>query len=490
MWGSLRLPWELRRKSGTLVIKQSVFGSGYHLSYLVLFAALALLSFGFLVAWQEWMSSWACMAVLGLGALLFVLLLIAPAWQRTRPLGSAKSYLSLALVLWWSILVSEEVFYRYTLEEQSFAGHFSEAAYGAVAFWGVAFLALCVIVRGRHLGRMFSGDTKWLSLFALLCCISAPFSPTPLYSLAWAFKLLLVVLLLLLASAVTHDEKDIESFLWVNLWGLLVLCTVPVARAFLNPTGAFGEDGRLWGSPDGLSIITGVLALLALTLYTLCRRSWLVGVVVFGTAVMIMSGGKAGIVAGMISIMAFFVMRKRFATGFGWLLAMIGIGGVVLATTPLASHFRTYQEEGQLSTITGRTDLWKAAWPEILRRPIVGHGYLASRFVSEHVEGSFPEAGHLHNGFIDTLYNTGIIGFTILIIIHLAIVRNLWWVLKRAPGGNARLLAVGSCAIYGDLLINGLFNSTFGGHAGSPFILFLGLLMISQKLREMTVRAV
>jgi O-antigen ligase len=250
------------------------------------------------------------------------------------------------------------------------------------------------------------------------------------------------VLLLLLASAVTRDEKDIETFFWVNLWGLALISAVPLTRAFLDPSGAF-EDGRLRVSQNTFAIIAGALLLVALTLYTLRKNAWLIGVVVFGATVMIMSGGKAGIIAGIVSVFAFFVLQKRLAASFGWLLVMIGIVCVVLATTPLASHFRIYQEEGSASNISGRTDLWQAAWPEILRRPILGHGYLASRFVSEYIDGGFQNAGHLHNGFIDTLYNTGLIGLAILVMIHFVIVRDLCWILKRALSRITHILAVG-----------------------------------------------
>jgi O-antigen ligase len=116
----------------------------------------------------------------------------------------------------------------------------------------------------------------------------------------------------------------------------------------------------------------------------------------------------------------------------------------------------------------------------------VGHGYLASRFVSEAVAGAFSEAGHLHNGFIDTVYNTGLAGLTVLIMMHGVILRNLWRSLRNSPGGNERVLVVGCCALYVNLFINGEFNSTFGGAARPPFMMLLGLLAVTEKLRVMS----
>jgi O-antigen ligase len=452
----------------------------------LLVATLATLSFLLLTARPPWLFSGVTFTVMACGAFLFALLFVVSASQRSQGLDSAKSYLRLALVVWWALLISEQVFSRFTPEPESFAGHFSEAAYGEAAFWALAFIAILLIMpRPQYLRQAFSGSNKWLSLLAFVCLVSAPFSPTPMYSLAWAFKLFLVVLLLLLCSATIHDLNDIESFYWVNLCGFFVVAAASVVRAFVNPSGAF-EKGRLWGSPNGLSISAGALVLLALLLNSLHKRTWLAGFAIVGATVMIMSGGKTGIIAGIASVTLLFVLQKRVAAGFGWLLGVLALGGIILLATPLATHFTTYYEQGQLATITGRTDLWKAVWPEILQHPLVGHGYLASRFLSEEVEGTFEGAGHTHNGFIEALYNNGLVGLCILVGIHFVIVKNLWRALKGPPDRNAHLLAVGSSAIYVNLLVNGLFNASFGGRSGAPFMLLLGLVVVSEVLRRNT----
>src|ERR1700676_838237 len=183
----------------------------------LLVATLATLSFLLLAARPPWLFSGVTFTVIACGVILFGLLFVVSASQRSQGLDATKSYLRLALVVWWALLISEQVFSRVTPETESFAGHFSEAAYGEVAFWALTFLALLLIMpRPQYLRQAFSGSNKWLSLFAVVCLISAPFSPTPLYSLAWVFKLFIVALLLLLCSATIHDLNDTESFYWPN----------------------------------------------------------------------------------------------------------------------------------------------------------------------------------------------------------------------------------------------------------------------------------
>jgi O-antigen ligase len=280
-----------------------------------------------------------------------------------------------------------------------------------------------------------------------------------------------------------HDLNDIIAFLWANFWGFVVVTVVPVARAFADPSTA--EQGRLSANPTALSLSAGTLVLLALILNSLRKRAWLVCFGILGTAAMIMSSGKAGIIAGIASVALFFVLQKRVAAGFGWLLGVFVLGCIILAATPLPTYLTAYHEEGGLSTLTGRTSLWTAIWPEIMQRPIVGHGYLASRFVAQEMKVPW-ETGHMHNGFIEALYNNGLVGLIILIGIHLVIVKNLWRAVKAPANRNAHLLAVGSWAIYVNLLINGLSEASFGGRASPPFMLLLGLIVVSEALRRTT----
>lgn len=452
----------------------------------LLVATFATLSFLLLAARPPWLFSTVTLTVIACGGLLFLLLFVVSASQRSRGLDLAKSYLRLALVVWWSLLVSQEVFFRSPKGMEAFTVHFSEAAYGEVTFWAIAFLALLLIMpRPQYLRQAFSGSNKWLSLFAVVCLISAFFSPAPLYAVAWAFKLLLAVLLLLLCSATMHDLDDIEAFLWANFWGFALATVIRIGRVFIDPSAAF-EGGRLSDSigPPMLSLLAGTLLLLALSLNLLSKRTWLVGFALLGLTVMIIAGGKAGIIGGIASVTVFFVLQKRIVTGFGWLLGVFVLGGTILAVTPVATYFTTYLEQGQLSTISGRTGLWRAVLPEIMQHPIVGHGYMSSRFLGLHVSGVPWVAMHTHNGFLEILYTNGLIGLIILVSISLVTVKNLRRALKSPSNVKARLLAIGSGAICINLLINGFINATFGGQPSSPFMLLLGLLVVSEVLRR------
>jgi O-antigen ligase len=166
---------------------------------------------------------------------------------------------------------------------------------------------------------------------------------------------------------------------------------------------------------------------------------------------------------------------------------MLALGGVVLAVTPLPSYFTTYYEKGQLYSISGRTELWAAVLATVKQRPILGNGYVAGRFVSLHVDEAFAEAGNLHNGFLEALYNNGVSGLLPVLAMHLVILKNVAAVLKATWRGQRNLLATGILALYINILINGFSNATFGGRAYAPFMLFMGLVVVSESLRRMTL---
>ena len=322
-------------------------------------------------------------------------------------------------------------------------------------------------------------------LFGLVSLISCIYSPRPVFSAAWALKLIVVILLLHLCSSYIKDLRDIDSFLRFTYWALTFLVINWVIQGD-GTQGFFDEEGRLFGA-DGLSATAGMLLLLSLTLYSSNRgrglRRAAIGVGAIAFVIMVVAGGKAGIVAGLISGIIFFLLRKGFGSAAAFLAGALVVGTLVIAVSPLSKYLQTYAQNDQVATLTGRMPLWEVAFPAIFQKPILGHGYVSSTFVSVQVNGIPWEAGHMHNGFLEALYNTGLIGFVLILAIHVVIVRNLLRVIRSAASTEYLYqLGVGCFAIYIDLLINGFANASFGGRALHPFMILLALVMVSGKL--------
>jgi O-antigen ligase len=444
-----------------------------------------------------WLSSEAALRPMIAAAMLLIPLCVILAAAKARGVDPQRTTFALTLLIWWFVLISDEFFNRISDVASTYEGQFSGDAYSEVFTWLIASLILGFIFLKKpgYLGKLFSGSYKWLSLFTLLCLASATYSPSPLYALGWWFKLFLVTLLLGLCTSCIEKLSDVRALLWSNLWGMLFICALALADALADPTTLFqGAGGRLNADPVVLSGIAGLLLIVTLILNSIRGRLWLRLVGLLSVVIMILAFGKTGLIAGAVSATAFFVLRKKIASGLGLLLGVGLLAAILVATiTPLANYVSTYHGGGKL---TGRTEIWEDAIPAIEQQPVFGHGYLASRFMWTTTRGQILNvAAHMHNGFLDTLYNNGLIGLVFLLGMHGAILTNLFHAKKAlsVPNGKetqdleeANVLIIGCFALYVDLLIYGLFTPAFGGATSAFFMVFLSILGLSISLRKLT----
>jgi O-antigen ligase len=429
--------------------------------------------------------SWNLVALFGVVAAILVLLCATLASRES------ERRRRIAFVLWWILLASEEMFSRWSTSTKALDSEFSFDAYSEAFIWLTVFVGILIYTfnNGRYIRSLGSGASRFLVAFASVCLVSCVYTPRPMFAIAWAFKLCLAVVVIAACREHLAGVQGISQFLRTTLWAYVFLVVFPLLRVLPDPSNAFVE-GRInkIASPTGLSASAGTMFLLALIFYTPSRRRSSILLAALGLAVMIFSGGKTGLVGGILSAVLFFVVQGKFGPVIRLLGATAILGAIILLTTPVASYFRMYEDSGQIATASGRVDLWNAAMPAIFQKPIIGHGFMSSRFVAINLDGISWDAGHMHNGFLEALYNDGIIGLILIVLIHAAILKNLISVMRRYPNfePGAFRLAVGCLAIYTNLLINGLFNASFGGRPEAAFVLLLGTVMVSDRLERLT----
>ena len=86
---------------------------------------------------------------------------------------------------------------------------------------------------------------------------------------------------------------------------------------------------------------------------------------------------------------------------------------------------------GKDVTFTGRTGIWEASWPEILRRPIIGWGLDAVwTGPNEMLTRVYYKAGfvptHAHNGVIETTLQVGVVGLVLVLWMYVGSIRTMW----------------------------------------------------------------
>ena len=439
-----------------------------------------------------WLISDGSLKTVAAITMLVVPLCLVLAVAKARALDAARTTFLLGLLVWWFLLISDKLFDRISEVANTYEGQFSVDAYGEVFVWVVSLLVLALISLSKpeYLGKMFTGSFKWFSLFVLSCVVASTYSPSPSYSLGWSFKLVVTALVLGLCTSCMEKMSDVTAMLWSTMWALLFVCVLAVAEAAADPLTMFqGVGGRLNADPVVLSGSAGCLVIITLILNALHPRVWIKLIAAVGFMIMIVSFGKSGILATVIAATVFLLFRKNLASSVG-LLGGMGVLAAILMTTvsPVAKYFTGYQGG---STLTGRTEIWQMGLDVIRRHPWFGNGYLSAKFMWTMERGPLADVGHLHNGFLEALYNNGVVGLIFLIGIHAAILANLFYAKKtvrtyQKAGGSdqANTLIVGCFALYLDLFIYGLVTPAFGGRPTVHFMVFLSILGLSMALRK------
>jgi len=398
-------------------------------------------------------------------------------------ISSRRSFLTLTLVIWIFLMISEGIFVHPSDTSSAVGGKFGASAYFEAASWILSFAALAFITwfRPTYLRRAFTGPLKWASIFAIVAVLSCPISPVLTYSCAMAFKLCLIVVALIAIDGTMEGLLGIETLFSALLIGTLVLTFAGFVTPFLRTQSVFNGDH--FGAVIGLSGNAGLLLLLSTLYFLLKKNPWFLLVGVFSLVLMMLVGGKGGIAASFLSFIAFFAFLKSARQALAACAGLAVIFVLCVAFTPFGHDLQRYGESGNAATLSGRTQLWTDVWPEIMKRPVFGHGYRASRFVSAEVEGAFAEAGHIHNSFLETLYNNGVAGLIPILIMSYVIVVNLGSVLRRHLAARERYFAATALALYLHLLVWGMTAPTFGGTPDNRFMTFFALLPISIHLR-------
>jgi O-antigen ligase len=443
-------------------------------------AVMAVCTSAALVAFYQLSSDQGISIILagsGFFALMAVVLSLSPdAISRSR---------NLVFALWWVLLGSEELFSYVTEDAEN--GQVTSAAYSEAMIWVfVTFVFLLYTWRHRdYLRKLWAGPYKWVSWFGIMCLLSCAYAEQPAFSLAWIIKLFLAIALLAACNHEIKDRDDLRLFLRVSQWGFAVLVLVPIIRLIGDPQAiATGRIFDVGAAPTMLSVDAGLLVLFSLALAQPGKRLGLYVFSAIGMLVMLLSAGKTGILGCVLGGIVYFMLRGKFKAAASFVLTLLIIAALVMAFTPLGSYLKFYVTSDQAVSFTGRTDVWVAGWELMKQKLLLGRGFMSSRFLGYKIS-IYWQPGHLHNGFLEVLYNNGLIGLFVMLMMHYWIIRNLIGVMRSVAAENPfHPLAVGCFAIYLDILLNGMVSRTFGSRPDATFMVLFSLIFIGDRLRK------
>lgn len=175
------------------------------------------------------------------------------------------------------------------------------------------------------------------------------------------------------------------------------------------------------------------------------------GLILFFTVLVLVcvSGGRAAFGAALVAIiLAGIASRSRVRISY-WLSALaclVASAALAYIVTPNTERFgslivfqRTTNTGQDLAEYSAhRTVFWAETVKQIEQRPLLGHGEGALKHRVEIAKGRY---NHPHNSVLQFLYQWGIIGTGMLIILGWPAIRGAFAQLSRPDGPNAAAMA-------------------------------------------------
>lgn len=264
------------------------------------------------------------------------------------------------------------------------------------------------------------------ALFAGFALASAAWSPVPAYTAGCAIGNFAWLGLAILAVSKLSDAVIRRVLLW-SLFaevaiGLVGGIAVP-DLTWMAPSD-METDYRLRGVSGHPNLLAQHAALLVLALLS-ARDAKLVGprasLVVFLAAglALVLSGSRVTVIATAVawlvpSLRDRGMLRQTVMALVG--LVILGLGLKTLGTMPdlgdLLGGLSRSGSASEITTLTGRTDLWAIAWEHFLEHPLLGWGFNGTeRLMADSVGRTFEgNAVNAHNVVLQSLMTLGLCG--------------------------------------------------------------------------------
>jgi O-antigen ligase len=252
---------------------------------------------------------------------------------------------------------------------------------------------------------------------------------------------------------------------------------------------AVGEIGRMKGivgTPNGVGFIAAfgiVLSVLYFRLLPAFGRWIAIVLVPAATVCLALSENRNSMFAVAIALWVGFVLRK--GTGFKLVvtaaLGLIGAMVLVVFSDQIFSLISRSGNANEVTSLTGRSEIWAVVIQKWLQQPIYGYGYTSALSILPLDPRLFHAAAHTHNMLLELLFSGGLILVALFLLGLGATIVHI-----------CRLGAVNEAALVAFFLVRGLTEPTpFGNMAGiGSFAFALALALVIAQLVTVPTRAV
>lgn len=369
-----------------------------------------------------------------------------------------------------------------------------------VALGILTIIALICYLRGyRQAENDFPVNVKSsfkIMLGAML--VAVVFSQNIVISLLWAAWICTRYLPIFIYQPFLKGEFVAQNFLKALAWGS-VLCLLFVAgQVFMHK--AIIHNGAPRGAGIlGIMNVAGMCSIVIPIFVALTMESWqkhqyrlgniYLVVVLANMATLLLNGTRGAWLATAVAIISYFILfwRPRLRT---WLIVLIILAALVLGISQLGiiKNRTANNMENRMSVVT-RLQMWELGWKTFLQRPLVGVGYgNVPNYEYKVEQGNYKvvlrdklnkqDMAHLHNLYMQTLAEAGIVGMTALISFLGSIFYTFWQ--KR----NFLWSKIATVALIG-FLGHSMFDYTYGISSEMYLITLVVTLALTQLKKKM-----
>ena len=234
--------------------------------------------------------------------------------------------------------------------------------------------------------------------------------------------------LLFFMSAVDFfRDKSNENYFWKRSLHIVGLGAVLSLAVFfiLHPQERLLPLAQAHNIILGASVY-GLYGLFMLNMFFTAQKKSKGIIFTFFCAVLlliVLTQSKGALISVFISYVALSVLQLRNQGRLYALMLMLVVFGIVwflyvCGNPEIVSYVARFEQRG----LSYRPQIWEYALHEIQNNIIFGHGLAATFYyrVDEYIE-----AGHSHSLYLAMLYNLGVIGFTLLILFFLRVIKNI-----------------------------------------------------------------
>lgn len=323
----------------------------------------------------------------------------------------------------WLLLCLSSLSFAQRTAEQALSGAIDDTNFQR---FGLVLAALTIVA--LHLKRVPRFRLNPISVFLvyiILGVCSSLWSAGPVATLGKSVEMLAAVLVVWITMARADAEARLRRLVyWTLIESVLGLFYVTLGNIFdpaefqeyLQTPGLFGYS---WSSPliyaNTVSQLGALVGLFCLALASEKRRSSWFFILCYpaSAAFPVLAQGRTGMISLVVGTVL--ILARRFPVSSVFAIPASAGFAIILFGDTLLSLFLRGQDQEELLSLSGRTNLWEWAWTAFLSRPWLGSGWGAgSRALFQHGVGNFGSTiSSVHSGLLEVLLGVGLVGFAI-----------------------------------------------------------------------------